>query len=244
MALAMNRDYDEAYILRTIDYQEHSKLIYMYTASGIKSGLARGVKKMQSPLRHLMQTGMLLSVDLSKGKLPTIKDAEMLTYYKSIKEDLIKTTIVSVINELIYYNVSDHDDHQKLFQFIKKVLDALSLSDSPLEILNVFELKFLYFLGYGIQFNRCSACSKVEPLFFDSHSGMVFCEEHLEHHQHALDKEAFAPLQYFLHVDIEKFKPLNLDKQKHQRLQAIIDDLYDVHLSARPKAKKILKSLD
>lgn len=237
-------NYIDAYVLRTIDYKEHGKLMYVYTNTGIQSAIARGVKKMQSPLRHLVQTGMLLRVDFSKGKFPTLKDAEMLHYFKHIKSDLIKTTCVSVINELIYYNVSNDDNHEKLFNFLIKVLHVLDHTDAPKEVLMVFELKFLYFLGYGIQFNRCAQCGKTTDLHLDFYTSMVVCTDHLDHDHDAINEDAFKPLKTYLHVDITTFEPLHLDIKTYKRLEQIIDALYDTHLSSRSKAKKILKTLD
>ena len=234
----------DAYVLKTLDYKEHSKLMYMYTKQGIQSAIARGVKKMHSPLRHCVQTGMLLRVDLSKGKLPTLKDAEMVQYYQGIKTDLIKTTIVSVINELIYYNVTENDDHQKMLKFLHKVLNTLNTTDAPKEVLMIFELKFLYFLGYGIRFEHCGQCHNTTNLYFDSYTSMVLCKDHVDFNHHVINETAFAPLKYYLHVDILTFKPLYLSTSEMKRLNTIIEALYETHLSSRPKAKRILNSLD
>lgn len=234
----------DAYILKTLDYKDTSKIIYFLTDEGIKSAIARGVKKMQSPLRHVMQTGMLVALDLSKGDFPTVKDATMKAYFKHIKEDLIKTTIISVINELIYYNLSDHDDHQKLFGFLEKVLHAVNTTDTPREILMVFELKFLYYLGYGINFNHCAVCKKEDNLVFDVHQSMCFCVDHQDSTHDSLNATSFAPLKYYLHCDITQFKSQNLTTKTTAYLDTVISSLYDMHLNARPKAKTILKTIN
>ncbi|MFW6319813.1 MAG: DNA repair protein RecO [Bacillota bacterium] len=234
----------DAYILKTLDYKDTSKIIYFLTDEGIKSAIARGVKKMQSPLRHLMQAGMLVSLDLSKGDFPTVKDATMKTYFKAIKEDLVKTTILSVINELIYYNLTEHDDHHKLFAFVEKVLHALNTSDSPREILMVFELKFLYYLGYGINFNHCAVCKTTDDLVFDVHQSMCLCETHKDLTHDTLNARSFAPLKYYLHCDITQFESQHLPPETLRYLDTVISSLYDTHLNARPKAKTILKTIN
>jgi DNA repair protein RecO (recombination protein O) len=234
----------DAYILKTLDYKDTSKIIYFLTDEGIKSAIARGVKKMQSPLRHVMQTGMLVSLDLSKGDFPTVKDATMKHYFKQIKEDLVKTTIVAVINELIYYNLTDHDDHQKLFTFVEKVLHAINTTTTPREILMVFELKFLYYLGYGINFNHCAVCKREDTLVFDVHQSMCFCEAHKTPSQDTLNAKSFAPLKYYLHCDITQFESQHINKDTTAYLDTVISSLYDMHLNARPKAKTILKTIN
>ncbi len=234
---------EAAYILKTVDYGEHGKILYAYTASGIKNAIARGVKKMQSPLRHLVQSGMLITMELSKSKFPTLKDARMLTYHQGIRDDILKTTVAATIRELIYFNVNEHDDHPKLFAFLKKVLTALDKTDAPLEVLMIFELKFLYFLGYGISFNKCSLCHATKHLQLDIYTGMMFCEAHSDALAVLIKEPEYAPLKYYLHVDIEKFKPYHHNKTTLNTLTNIIDGLYESHLSTKTKAKKLLKTL-
>ncbi|MFH5880822.1 DNA repair protein RecO [Liberiplasma polymorphum] len=232
-----------AYILKTVDYQEYSKLVYFYTDTGLHSALARGIKKFTSPFRHLIQPGNIVKLTLTKGKLPTLKDAEKTVYYPKIKEDLVKSTITSVINELIYYNLSKDDNHQKLFPFILKTIPIINESESPLEILMIFEMKMLHFLGYGIDFNQCHVCQSKENLFFNSHTSMVTCHAHTTNSDHHLNENDFMPLKYFLHVDISQHKKLELSIEETLQYMKIIDSLYTHHLGNTLKSKQILYTL-
>ncbi len=240
----MKPDETVGYILKTVDYGDHGKILYAYTSSGIISAIARGVKKMHSPLRHLVQAGMLVTMHLSKSKFPTLKEASMVKYHQAIRNDIIKTTVASTVRELIYYNVNEHDDHPKLFNFVLKFLDVLDTTEAPLELLMVFEMKFLYFLGYGISFNRCSRCEVSEKLSLDLYTGMMFCEQHADENTSLIKHETYQPLQYYLHVDVLKFQPLKLNKTTQTILSNIIDSLYETHLSTKTKAKQLLKSID
>ena len=232
-----------AYILKTVDYQEHSKLVYYYCETGIHSALARGVKKLSSPFRHAIQPGNLVQLTLTKGKLPSVKEAELSTYFFKIKEDLIKSTITSIINELIYYNVSKEDNHHKLFHFVVKLLQRLNDTNDALELLMIFEMKFLYFLGYGIDFKACHVCQSEEALYFNTHTSMVACKVHTELGEHILSEETFLPLKYFLHCDILAYQSLSLSSETLNYLMQIIDGLYAYHLGNHLKSKKILYTL-
>ncbi len=239
----MSDEWIDAYVLRTIDYQDHGKLLYLYTDAGIKSAIARGVKKMQSPLRAFAQLGALLRVKLSKGALPTLKEAERIARHPQIGEDLLKTSVAAVIRELIYYNISDDDDHIKLLGFVKKFLKALNDTSDPKQLLMLFQLKLLYFLGYGVRFDRCGQCGSTRELLLDAHTGMVLCKAHSDA-SHTLDEAAFTPLRTMLHAEIETFTPIPLDASTQKRLEALIESWYEHHLSSKPKALAILKTLD
>ena len=236
-------DYQEAYILKTLDYQEHSKLVYLYSPQGKFSALARGVKKINSPLSHLVQPGALAMFSFSKGKLPTLKEAENLVYFKAIKSDLIKSSIVGVINDIIYYNITDHENHEKLFTFLKKFLKMLNLNAHPLELLMVFEMKLLAFLGYFINFNHCHACSDKDPLTMAVGTGIIACSKHQTSRYETFDETIYGPLKYYLHCDILDFQSQNLTVDEIKQLYKIIDELYETQLSFSSKAKKIVTTL-
>jgi len=231
------------YILRTIDYRDNSKLLYAYTESGLQSMIARGVKKMESPLRHMSQSGMLLDMELSKGRLPTLKDAVLIDHFPIIKENFEKTTVLSCINELIYHNVGDNDNHAKLMAFLDKFLNALTHTTAPFELLLVFELKFLWFLGAGVHFKDCHICQSLQHLRFDQNQCAVVCQKHLEPSHTHYGSDIVRALRHYYYLDVTAFEPLSLDSKTVSVLHAITDELYREHLGYYGKAKTILKSL-
>ncbi len=233
----------EAIVLRTIDYQDHAKLLYVYTETGIKSLIARGVKKMNSPWRHLAQVTNLLEIDLSKGKLPTLKEAKLLDYYPTIKNDLIKQTVFNAVCEYVYYNVTDDDHHPKLFNFIKKLAKTLETSKHPLEILAIFELKFLHFLGYSPGLKDCHQCGTKENLRYDITIGALICAAHQNLNHTHVSQTIYQPMQVFYRCDIQTYQPLNLDTTTQQKLNDVTTSLFEMHLGFKSKAKKVLSSL-
>ena len=67
----------KAFVCKTLDYKDSSKILYVYTKNGNKSIIARGVKKMTSINRFLSQVGNLISFSKTRGELPTLKDGEL-----------------------------------------------------------------------------------------------------------------------------------------------------------------------
>ncbi len=234
---------ETGYILRTIDYKDNSKLLYAYTTQGIQSMLARGVKKLNSPMRHLTQTSTLIEMELSKGKLPTLTEATLLDYFPDIKKDIMRASVLSTVNEIIYYNVTHEDDHTKLFNFLMKFTDVLKTTEYPLELLMVFEMKFLFFAGYAVPLRQCHVCGKKVDLIFDIHEGATVCGDHKNSNHHHYDKEIFHPLTYYYYVDIKEFKGWALDYKTIKRCYEAITHLQIMHMGFTSKAKKILISL-
>ncbi|MFW5864978.1 MAG: DNA repair protein RecO [Candidatus Izemoplasmataceae bacterium] len=233
----------EALIIKTLDYQEHSQLVYFYTKSGMQSALARGVKKMNNALRPYIQVGNYLQITLSLGKLPTIKTAEKIDHYPSIKTDLIKTTVLSSLLETVSLCVSKEDDHPKLFNFLIKCFNALKKTNDALELSLLFDLKMLYFLGYGLNFNQCHVCASKDDLYLDTFTGMVSCKMHFDNPHVALNQDTFMPLKYLLYADVTTYESLALPQEASLRLMKIIDQLFVDHLGLKRKSKTLLYTL-
>lgn len=233
----------EGFILRTLDYQDHNKLLYIYTNQGIKSVLARGVKKLNSPFRHLTQSGHLISFEASKGNLPTLKNATLLNRYQTLKQDIVKITMMHVVCELIYYNLTDDDDHEKLFNFLKKVLNALNDTPCPEDILMIFELKFFHFLGYGINLKHCQTCQTKHDLWFDVNSASLVCQQHAIKTHTLIGPKHHQILTWCYYIDIETYQPLQLEVKTTQVLFDVIEALQTMHMGTKPKSKAILRTL-
>lgn len=231
----------EGHILRTIDYKESSMLLYVYTEKGIKSMIARGVKKLDSPLRHLAQTSNRLEMTLTKGNLPTLKEATLVDRLPEIKDDFIKSTIMGLINELIYKTVTNDDNHPKLYAFLHKFTAALKTSDAPLELMLVFELKMLHFLGYAIPLRRCHVCGARETLMFDVHEGALVCEKHTNANHVHYDQAIYLPMQYYYYVDITTFKKRGVTGETFKTIHKITEQLERMHLGFTPRARTILQ---
>jgi len=232
-----------AYILKTIDYGDHGKILKTYTVEGVKSMLARGAKKMESPLRHMCQPSMLIEADIGKGDLPTVKDANLLDHFPAVKDDFDKSTVLQCVNELIYVNVGD-DNHEKLFDFLMRFIRRLAELDAPFELLALFELKLLWFLGAGVHLKDCHLCHKKEDLRYDSREGALVCADCAKDASRLYHKEEIpALLQYYYYADLAAFRPKRPTQAALKTVLELTDALYAMHLDYKGRAKSILKSL-
>lgn len=226
------------YTYKTIPYQEHAKLVYAYSEEGLVSFLARGVMKLNSPLSFAAEPFRLLDITLSKGSLPTLKDAQLLNRYERAKKDLLKTMIHHVIGETLSKNIAPEDDHLKLLGLLMKVFDHLEESTDPLSYLAVFMLKTFYFLGFGLHLGQCSECENHQPLGYDLYRLKTLCEIH---GASTYEKEVHALITSYLKADIEK-EALTPLFDPYKVLDAL-GRLYQEHLDFQSKALKELLRL-
>ncbi len=225
----------EAIVLRSLDYKDSSKILYLYTDEGLKSVIAHSVKKMNNINRFLSQNGNLIKLNYTKSDFPSLKEGELVNDYPNVKKDLISYTYMNHIMELIGNTIPVDSDHIKLYSFVKRLFLLFDKEIDP-EILSfIFELKLLYFLGYGLNFKECNICSKQENLVFSVDNGGLVCAEHLSMNQVSYGK-LYA-------IDINKTTIPLLEKNDKVILRHIIDVLYEDYVSYKTKSRKIIRQI-
>ncbi len=226
------------YTTKTIPYQEHAKLVYAYGEEGLVSFLARGVMKLDSPLSFAAEPFRLLDITLSKGSLPTLKEATLLNRYELAKKDLVKTMIHHVIGETLSKNIAPEDDHLKLLGLLMKVFTHLEKSPDPLSYLTVFLLKTFYFLGFGLHLGQCDECENHHALGYDLFRLKTVCELH---GASSYDQHIYQLITSYLKADLEKDTLSKLiDGPK---ILEAIGRLFEEHLAFQSKALKELLRL-
>lgn len=236
-------DMIEAIVLHTIDYKETGKLVYFYTQEGQKSAQVYGMKKMNNKNKYLIQNGTLLSVSFTNKKFPSLKESNLLNDYTSIKQDILKYSYMNHILELVRNTISDDHDHVKMFGFLKKVFRVMNDLDDVELIAFVFELKLLYFLGYGLNFRKCIVCDQEDDLVFHVSSGGLTHSSHLSFNQEYYDPDIYLLIKYLYYMDIEKHDLIDISNNERRIIRNIIDQLFDEFISFKTKSREIIKQL-
>jgi DNA repair protein RecO (recombination protein O) len=233
----------KAFVLNSIDYKESSKILYLYTTKGNTSVLAHGVKKMNSINRFLSQNGTLISLDTTTAKLPSLRDGEMINDYEMIKKDLDKYTYMNHIMELVRNVISDDSNHDKMFTFLEKLFEKMNNGFDEEILTFIFELKLLYFVGYGLNFRSCSICDENLNLVFNASSGGLICNHHLSFNDLAYDESIYSIIKKLYFIDIDKETLTEIEPNERVIIRNIIDMLYDEFISFKTKSRDILKQI-
>ncbi len=236
-------EFVDAIVLKSLDYKDSSKILYLYTEKGLLSVIAHGVKKMNSINRVLSQNGNLIRITFTKGNFPSLKEGELVNDYEMIKSDILSYTYLNHIMELVNNTISEDLDHPKMFNFLKKIFKLFNDLVDPEMLSFIFELKLLYFLGYGLNFKQCNICDKNEFLVFNVDNGGLVCKEHLSFNQESFDSDIYIQLAKLYFIDINEFKTVDLTSNQRVIIRHIIDLLFDQYVSFKTKSRKIIQQL-
>jgi DNA repair protein RecO (recombination protein O) len=136
----------EGLIYKVQPYQEHARLLFVYTKEGKKTLLAQGSQKVNHPSRILAQ--YLTQIEFKEGtkSFLTLSESKIINDFSMIKKDYHQTQSAALILEIIDHLIVDEYQHHLIYDEMIDALYAPSISLSSLS----FSLKILKPLGYEI----------------------------------------------------------------------------------------------
>ncbi|MFH0993538.1 MAG: DNA repair protein RecO [bacterium] len=231
----------EGLIVKQIAFKESSKILHVYTATGMISLLVHGAKKFKSPWLSASENLNVVNFQATGKNLLILTDAEVVSDYKNIKADLIHLTYAQHLLEIIHFFAETEYDHAKFYAFTKKILAKLDAETDFIPYIYLFELKFLFLLGVAPAFSACAACGAKTGLAFRVRSGGVACEEHGEG---PVASPAATDWMRTLYIhDVKNPLPGPLPIDVTAEIRRIIDDYYAFHLNFRSKSRTMLSGL-
>ncbi|MBN2300522.1 MAG: DNA repair protein RecO [Acholeplasmataceae bacterium] len=139
----------EGIIYKTQPYQEHARLLYVYTKKGKKTLLAQGSQKLNSANRILAQYLTQIEFKDSDKSFFTLAEAKIINDFSEIKKDYALTKQAALMLEIIDQLVVDNYSHQEIYHDLVQALQSPYLNISALS----FALKMLKPLGYPLDLN-------------------------------------------------------------------------------------------
>ncbi len=132
-------------VLKTTDYGESSVIVQVFTEKfGLQSYIINGVKKAKAKIsRNMLQPLHLLDMVVyhkNTGGIQRIAEIKNAPLLQTIPYNIVKSSIVMFLNEVIYKTVKQQTADENLFDFLFSAIEWL---DNATEGLANFHLLFL-----------------------------------------------------------------------------------------------------
>ncbi len=232
----------EGIVLKKINYKEHSKIIHIYTRDGLKSVLMHGSNKISSPYLKFGEILSEVKLNVSGKNLKTLRDGDLVKDFRTIKEDITKYTYLTHVLELVYYFSSHEHDHEKLYNFLLKVIDKTSAEEDYIPYINMLEAKLLYLLGVNPELDSCVECGSTERLSFSIKAGGMTCVDHRQGDEN-FSNETIDVLKFLYYFDMQNPTEFKIEAALLKEIRNLLDKYYEYHLNYRSKSRKILIGL-
>jgi DNA repair protein RecO (recombination protein O) len=240
----------EAIILKRSDFGEADRLLTLYTPSlGKIRAIAKGVRKPTSRKSGHVELFTHSQFLIAKGRsLDIVTQAETVHAFRSLREDLLRTTYAYYAAELLDLFVEEGIENRPLFDLLLAMLGWLGdASDLDLAT-RFFELRLLSLLGYRPQFFQCVACRRqIEPAsnFFSPADGGILCANCGASHRGAqeITLNALKVLRFLQTRDYDTCCRLHLSGPLYRELETVMYHYITYILERNLKSVKFLNTL-
>jgi DNA repair protein RecO (recombination protein O) len=218
-------------ILKTTLYSESSVIVQIFTEKfGIQSYLINGVKKprakihmnMLQPL-HLVDMVVYHKINIGLQRVSELRPSPV---FRSIPYDIVKSSIVIFLNEVLYKSIRQQHTDENLFSFIFNAVswfDATETADVSFHL--AFLLKLSRFLGFAPNME-----SKQEQNFFDLQEGEFKSRPPV--HPYYIDKEDAALFISLYSTPFEKINEIKFNNATRRNLLDKILIYYTLHTAS------------
>jgi len=216
-------------VFKTTDYGETSVIAQVYTEKfGLQSYIINGVKKPRAKInRNMLQPLHLLDMVVyhkAGGNIQRISELKNDPILQSIPYDVVKTSIVMFLNEVLYKAVKHQATDENLFSFIFHGVEWLEHQDSGTANFHLlFLLKLTRHLGFYPEVNQ-----DVDADFFDMKEGVF--KRYKPDHVLYLSPPHTHNFNRLLQYSFENLHELKLSNDERRYLIAKLLEYYALHI--------------
>lgn len=240
----MNTIKTRAVVIKTQDYKEHDRLVWLFSEDlGKISTIAKGAKKSKNKSFSTTLPFCFGEYVVYKGRgLYNLNEGKIVESFQDILNDYETLIYGSYFNELIDIACGE-ENYLGLFRDLVSSFYLMKTKAVDLELLaRAFELKLLKATGYGLQLENCALCDK--KISFSNFISFQFygavCEECNKVHGTQITKSTYNVLKFLNSVELEKISRLSVDETTKKELYKIITNFIFLNYTRRPKSLSML----
>lgn len=230
----------KAIVISSLKYQEKSLIVKCFTQSdGLKSYFVRNAFSSGKSSQKIayFQPLTILEIDAShknKGTLEHFKEIKIATPFQSVHSDLVKSTIVMFVSEILHHSIHEEEKNEPLFDFLETALQWLDHHDEIANFHLILMLETTKHLGFYPDI------SEMDFPFFELTEG-VFSTLHAVSSLSEHETNLFKKLILLKFTDSHKAFHIT----ERQILLKILIEYYTLHLDGfkKPKSLDILKEI-
>ncbi len=234
----------KAIVISSLKYQEKSLIVKCFTLSdGLKSYFVRDAfssRKSNQKIAYFQPLTILEieAIHKNKGTLENFKEIKIASPFHSIHSDVVKSTIVMFVSEILNTSIQEEEKNEALFNFLETAMNWLDNHDEISNFHLILLLEITKYLGFYPDI------SNIENKFFEMTEG-VFSPFHAissltEHETNLFKKLIVLKFDNSRSVGTKSFHVI-----ERQMLLKILIDYYSFHLDGfrKPKSLEVLKEV-
>ena len=222
-------------VLRAVKYKENDLILTIFTRKlGKISAIAKGARRTKSALLSSCQVFAYSTFTLKKqGSMYSVTQTEIIKSFYEISYNLED----EITNNRLFILLA-----QTLYLFAKEEIDMIYIKD-------VFELKFLDYIGFRPVVNRCSNCGNknLNNSVFNIYEGGVICKNcrELFDYNMKIDLTTIRLMEYILNNDILTCNKAKVSKYIVKELDVLLKRYLNQYIDNRGfKSLNLIESIE
>ena len=230
----------KAIVLSSLKYQEKSLIVKCFTESdGLKSYFVPSAYSNKKVIQKIAYFQPLTIIEIeanhkNKGTLEHFKEIRLAHSYYSINTDIVKSTIVIFLSEILHHAIKEEEKNQSLFSFLETALLWFDTHQETTNFHLILMMEVTKYLGFYPD------VTELDFPYFDIKEGYFTPFQSInsltEHETHLFKRL----LQLKFDSDQKIFAGI-----ERQLLLKILLDFYTLHLDGfkKPKSLDVLKEV-
>ncbi len=227
-------------VVKEIAYKDTSKIIEVLTNDGLYSIVAKGSKRVSSPL--FLGTTFLSYSEFciyASDKISTLKSVDLINGFKNTLKDIVKLGASSYLVNLCM-QVYKQNNSNEIYDLLLLGISKIDSGINPLGIVNIIEIKLLKYLGLKLHLDKCVICGgdEVKSLSLD-YSGYL-CKNCSKV---STDRKILKLIKLYDTVDLNKLDSFNVSLDILLKLDRFIEEYYSKYTGLYLESKNFFKSM-
>ena len=235
----------EGIIISEVPYGDNSKIVNILTKEkGIVGVMCNGAKSIKNSLRAktMKFTYGYFYITYNENKLSKLNDVDIIDNLANIKNDITLNSYMLYITELTFQVAKQNSDpeiYDIFINVVKKINDGLD----PGVLTNILELKYLDFLGIGLNLDSCIKCgNKSSIVTLDPDEGGFICQN-CYHGEKIYDSKVIKLIRMYYLVDINSISSIKIKKDSADDINQFLDRYYERYTGLYIKSKNFLRNI-
>lgn len=230
----------KAIVLSALKYQEKSLIVKCYTLHhGITSYFVQSAFSSKKANQRIAYFQPLNSLEIeathkNKGTLEHFKEVKLAHAYQSIYTDIVKSTVVLFLSEILHHSILEEEKNEKLFTFLETALLWLDAHEEAANFHLIVLLELTKHLGFYPD------TTEIDFPFFDKSEGVFTPFQSIN----ALNQHETALLKKLIHLKFDGDQKVFVGIERQILLNVLLD-YYRLHLEGfkQPKSLAVLKEV-
>lgn len=234
----------EGFVISTTKYSENSKILNILTKDyGLIGVISKSCMSNKNTLRTVSERFIYanFNINYKEGKLSTLISADIINYFKYIRSDINLIGYLTYLTELVADVYKQNNDKEIYILFITTLLKIEQKLD-PLVLTNILEIKYLDYLGVGLNLDGCTKCGNKNIVAISHKQGGFLCKNCYDNSGFT-NKNALKTIRLYYYVDIGKISELNISNDTKMEIDNFLNHYYKDYTGLYIKSKEFLNNL-